>query len=206
MSQVLATARTYLNDDNATQFPDPVLIPKVQEAHRELQEELWAIGSPIVRGAVLASYTVGGVRLDAPAFPPTDLLCPFMLWENASGSTIITPGWQPMTEAFYIPLGTAPGNTLGFWVWQQEAVLLAGSTANRAVVVWYRRQINIPVLATDVIGILFGESYLAARTAAIAAGTVGSKDTYEAMTALSKENLAKVIAANRGQQKPLIKP
>ena len=50
MSQVLTTARTYLNDDNITQFPDPVLIPKIQEAHRELQEELWVCGSPIMRG------------------------------------------------------------------------------------------------------------------------------------------------------------
>jgi len=203
MSQVLVTARTYLNDDNATQFPDQVLIPKIQEAHRELQEELWVVGSPIVRGQTLVAYATPTQVLGAM---PQDFLCPTALFENTAGATVSTAGWQPMTEAFYIPLGTVLGPTLGWWVWQQEVITVAGATASRAVVVQYRRQITIPVLSTDLIGILFGESYLAARAAAICAGTVGNEAIYTAMTALSKENLAKVISANRGQQKPIMKP
>ena len=207
MSQVLATARTYLNDDAAQQFPDPVLIPKVQEAHRELQEELWIIGSPLVRGQTAPlAYATPATSLTTALAGVTDFLCPTALFENAAGSTIVQPGWVPMTEAFYIPMGTAMAATLGFWCWQQEVIVLAGATANRAVVVQYRRQITIPVMATDPIGILFGESYLAARSAAIAAGTVGNKEIYDAMTALAKENLAKVISANRGQQKASMKP
>lgn len=204
MSQVLTTARTYLNDDNATQFPDQVLIPKVQEAHRELQEELWVVGSPLVRGqtAVLA-YVAAATAL--PTLPP-DFLCPTAMFENAAGSTVATPNWLPMTEAFYIPMGAAQGLTLDWWSWQQELVVLRGASANRAVIVQYRRQIPIPVLSTDVIGILFGESYLAARAAGMAAGTLGNAEALAAMTALSKENLAKVITANRGQQKPLLRP
>jgi hypothetical protein len=204
MSQVLTTARTYLNDDNSTQFPDNVLIPKVQEAHRELQEELWVIGSPLVRGQTAPlAYLTPNVVL--PALP-ADFLCPTAVFENAAGSLSTAAGWQPMTEVFYIPLGTAQGATLGYWAWQQEAISVLGATVNRAVIVQYRRLITIPVLATDVIGILFGESYLAARAAAITAGTVGNEAVYDKMTALSKENLGKVIAANRGQQKPPLKP
>ncbi len=207
MSQVLATARTYLNDDNGTQFPDPVLIPKVQEAHRELQEELWVIGSPLVRGQTAPlAYVTPAVTLTAAMAAITDFLCPTALFENAAASTIVQPGWTPMTEAFYIPLGTAMAATLAWWAWSQEVIVLAGCTANRAVIVQYRRQITIPIVATDPIGILFGESYLSARTAAIAAGTVGNKEVYDAMTALAKENLAKVISANRGQQKSTMKP
>ena len=203
LSQVLATARTYLNDDGATQFPDPVLIPKAQEAHRELQEELWSIGSPLVRGQVLVDYTTPGTALPAM---PADFLCPTALFENAAASTVTSAGWTPMTEAFYVPLGTAIAAVLNWWVWQQETITVAGASANRKVAIQYRRLITVPILATDLIGILFGETYLAPRTAAIAAGTVGSKDILEAMTAMAKENLGKVISANRGQQKPLIKP
>lgn len=203
MSQVLTTARTYLNDDNATQFPDPVLIPKVQEAHRELQEELWIVGSPLVRGQALEGYNAGATALAAT---PPDMLCPTALFENNQGSTAASPNWLPMTEAFYIPLGTAQGPNLNWWSWQQEQIVLGGATQNRAVILQYRRLITIPVMATDLIGILFGESYLAARAAAMAAGTLGNATVYEAVTALAKENLGKVISANRGQQKPSLKP
>lgn len=203
MSQVLTTARTYLNDDNATQFPDQTLIPKIQEAHRELQEELWVVGSPLVRGQTQVNYSAGATTLGAM---PTDFLCPTALFENQAGVPVSFPGWTPMTEAFYIPLGYTQTNQLNWWVWQQEVINVAGANQNRAVVIQYRRQISIPILATDVIGILFGESYLAARAAAISAGTVGNAEVYAAMTALAKENLGKVIAANRGQQKPSMKP
>src|SRR6266702_3121618 len=205
MSQVLATARTLLNDDVGSTFTDPVLIPKIQEAHRELQEELWITGSPIVRAlSAPIAYTSPNTNIDAGL--PTDMLCPTALFENASGSLIGAAGWQPMTEAFYVPIGMAQSTVLSIWVWQGEKVLLVGASANRAVLIQYRRLIPIPQVATDLIGLLFGESYLAARSAAIAAGTLASAEVYTAMTALAKENLAKVISANRGSQKPLLKP
>lgn len=213
MSQVLTTARTYLNDDAAVQFPDPVIIPKIQEAHRELQEELWVVGSPLVRSQVMLAYTAPQLTIAAsippnntPGLLPLDFLCPTALFENAAGSLISATGWIPMTEAFYIPLGASMAANLGWWAWQQEQLILAGATQSRAVVMQYRRLIPIPILATDPIGILFGESYLAARAAAMVAGTVGNKDILDTATALAKENLGKVISANRGQQKPLIKP
>jgi hypothetical protein len=204
MSQVLATARTYLNDDNSTQFPDPVLIPKVQEAHRELQEELWVGGSPNVRALTPVLHYVANATV-LPALP-AGFLCPMMGFENAWPTPAAPTAWAPMTEAFYLPLGAAQGPTLGFWQWQQETITLTGATADRSVLFQYRSLITIPILATDLIGILFGESFLSARTAAIAAGTVGNAEVYAAMTALAKENLAKVLTANRGQQKPLLKP
>jgi len=203
MSQVLTTPRRYLNDDAATQFPDQVIIPKIQEAHRELQEELWVVGSPLVRGQVLLNYTSPGTAFPAT---PGDFLCPTAMFENAAGSNLASAGWAPMTEAFYIPLGTVVAATLSWWAWQQEQIVIPGAAQNRAVVMQYRRLIPIPVLATDLIGILFGESYLAARAAAMTAGAVGNKDILDVATALAKENIGKVISANRGQQKPLIKP
>lgn len=205
MSQVLTTARTYLNDDNATQFPDPVLIPKFQEAHRELQTELWSAGSPLVRGVSSPLTVLTGVKLlTATSTPPlpADLLCPTMLFESAASAG----PYLPMTEAIYIALGYTPGATMGVWSWQQEQIVLGGASGTVYIIVQYRRLITIPVLATDFIGVLFGESYLAARTAALAAGTVGNKDALQMMTELANQNLAKVIANNRGQQRPLMSP
>ena len=204
LSTALSVARAYLNDTNATQFPDPVLIPLMQEAHRELQEELWSAGSPVVRAqsSVLA-YTSGSTT-----FPtlPTDLLCPTKIFENAVSSVLTSAGWTPMTEVFYLPLGQAQQATLGYWCWQQEAIQIIGASANRTAVVQYRCNITIPQLSTDLIGILYGESYMGARGAAMAAGTLGNADLYASLASMAKENLAKVISNNRGQQKPLLKP
>lgn len=204
LQTVLTIARGYMNDDNATQFNDPVLIPKAQEAHRELQEELWMIGSPIVRAqSGPIAYASGTTELTGL---PNDLLAPMVLFENSSGSTAASAGWQPMTEIFYIPLGTAQGTTLSWWSWQQEKIILLGASANRAVIMQYRRKIPIPNVLTDPIGILSAESYLGARTAAIAVGTLGNADAMGALTTIAQANLAKIISSNRGQQKPLVKP
>lgn len=205
LSTALAIARTYLNDDNAIQFPDAVLIPKLQEAHRELQEALWVCGSPVVRKqSAPLNYNSGDINLIGGL--PTDLLCPTMLFDNAAGSTIASLGWSPLTEAFYIPLNTASAATLSYWIWQQESITLSPASANRVVIIYYRRAIPIPALTTDLIGILFGESYLGPRGAALAAGTLGSAEALAAMTAVAKENLGNVITANRGQQKPSLRP
>src|SRR6266404_2976067 len=94
MSQVLATARTLLNDDNATTFTDFVLIPKIQEAHRELQNELWVCGSPIVRSDFLAALPIAAITFA----PPADMLAPTEVFESDSPATT----WFPMTEQIYL--------------------------------------------------------------------------------------------------------
>jgi len=204
LSTVLTTARTFLNDDNATVHTDPVLIPKIQQAHRELQEQLWISGSPVVRSQALLAYlTASGTAL--PALP-SDFLCPTALFENAAASTVASAGWLPMTEAFYIPLGTAVAATLNWWSWQQEQIVIAGASANRAVIVQYRRQLPKPVLLNDPIGILFGESFLAARGAALSAGALLNDTLYAYLSGIADKSLANVISSNRGQQKPSLKP
>ena len=203
LSQVLASARTYLNDDNATLWTDPVLIPKVQEAHRELQNQLWTIGSPIIRAqslgiAIPINATATNVTVLNPTNFPTDMLNPTACFEAAASPTVYTP----LTEAFYLPLGYTAVGTLTYYVWQAENLIVAPCTAARTLVIQYRRSIPIPTVSGDLIGILFGESYLAARAAAICAGAVGNKVVYDAMTALAQQNFNNLLKANRGAQNP----
>lgn len=203
LSTVLATARTYLNDDNIITWPDQTLIPKAQEAHRELQTELWVIGSGLVRKTSnIITVPLGTTNLHEINLQPEDLLTPTAIYEAST----VAEDWLPMTEQAYFPPGLQPTTSLVFWQWLDEEIKFVGCTQARRIIIHYRRLIPIPTSATDVIGILFAESYLAARTAAIAAGSVGNADAYAAMTALAKENLAKLIAANRGQQKTGIRP
>lgn len=207
LSQVLTTARTYLNDDNASQWPDFALIPKIQEAHRELQTELWVNGSPIVRGqspplAIPLNASVTNLATLNPSGYPTDILLPTAIFESAASPTTYTP----ITETIYFPVGYTAIATIQWWSSQEENILLAPCTAARTIIVQYRRSITIPNVATDPIGILFGEIYLAPRGAAIAAGSVGNKPVYDEMTSLAKNNFAKLLLANRGQQRPIATP
>jgi len=114
--------------------------------------------------------------------------------------------WIPMTEQFFFSLTQVPQPTLIYWSYQKELILFVGSTTNRFVSIQYRRLIPIPQEATDPIGITFGEMYLGARGASIAAGATGNDAVEAKLTALAGTNFGKVVMANRGQQKPINKP
>lgn len=201
VSDALATARTLLNDDSALVWTDAVLIPKLQEAHRELQTDLWSVGSPVVR-EMSAPITVAAGAVDLGANQPANLVTPTNLKEAGAAAE----DWEDMTEVNYIPLGVTKTGKLIYWAWRTEKILFLGSTADRRVTVFYRKLITVPTLVSSPLGIVFGELYLGARTAALAAGSVGSKEAYDAMTTLAKVNFEKVVAANRGQQRSIHRP
>lgn len=114
--------------------------------------------------------------------------------------------WVPLTEQFFLTIGYPIGSTLVWWSWQEETLLFSGATVNRYVNFQYRRQIPIPAAATDPIGITYGEMYLGARGAAIAAGSVGNAAVAQILDAIAETNFNMVLLANRGQQKPINKP
>lgn len=202
LSEVLTTARTYLNDDNASMFPDPVLIPKIQVAHKELQTKLWVNNSPIVRAqsspmTVPSSFTPTNLTTLNPAGYPDDLLLVSAAFEANIGST----QFSPLTEVNYFPPDYVAGAVINYWANQAEQIMLAGCINSRLVILQYRKSLPVPVIATDSIGILFGEIFLAPRAAAIAAASVGKQDAAAALTKMAINSFAEFLLANRGQQK-----
>jgi len=125
---------------------------------------------------------------------------------NPAVATMPDNVWIPLTEQFFLTLGYAIGPTLTWWSWQEETLLFSGSTVSRYVNFQYRRQIPIPTSAVSVIGITYGEMYLGARGAAIAAGSVGNAAVAAILDAIAQTNFEMVLLANRGQQKPVNKP
>jgi hypothetical protein len=198
----LASARTYLNDDIGAVWTNAALTPKIQDAHRELQTMLWEVGSPVVRAqSNPVNIAAGGLVVPVPA----DMLTPFRLveYDTATGSLSVA---TDMTEKYFLPIGVIQQPTLIYWSWQQETISLIGATTNRTVVIYYRRLIPIPAVSTDPIGILFGELYLGPRAAAIAHGSLGNKDAYTIVTGFADANFKRVVAAQRGQQTPQMRP
>ena len=206
LSSALNMARAFLNDVNATVWSDPALIPLTTQAHYELQSDLWMNGSPVIRATTTPLLVAAGVSPDINAALPTDFLIPTHIDECGQATGAPDNLWIPMTEQFFFNLGQPLLTTLTWWSWQEEKLLFVGSSANRYVSIQYRRKIPVPQATTDPIGMTFGELYLGARAAAIAAGALGNAAAAGVLDGIAQTNFAKVLSANRGQQKPINKP
>lgn len=192
-SVVLATARTLLNDDAASNWTDAALFPKLQQAHKELQIKLRRAAAPVMKSRyteiIAATNTVF-------ATPPADLVAPIQLWETSSGGAVNT--YALMTESDPLP-NVIPVSTMIWWAWIDEIVTFIGSSANRQILMLYWRSLALPQVNTDLIGFINGELYLAPRTAAIAAGSVGQAAEMTALAQLADGSLSEVILSNRGR-------
>lgn len=203
-SVVLTTARTLLNDDAASLWTDAALMPKLAQAHRELQTKLRFAAAPVMK-AISADIAVGalGTTIQMPA----DGVEPIRLWERGPAQFIHEQ--TLMTEVDVIPTEVQTA-VLNYWQWsvsvtgalEPEQVNLLGCVAAKLVKMLYWRRLTVPVINTDSIHFINGELYLAPRTAAIAAGSVGSKDVYDAATIMARESLEEVILSNRGNLRP----
>jgi hypothetical protein len=193
LSVVLATARTLLNDDAAANWTDAALIPKAQQAHKELQIKLRRAAAPVMK----TNYVeVLAANATAFATPPADLVAPIQLWETSSGGAANT--YALMTESDPLP-NVVPTTTLIWWAWVEEVVTFIGSSAIRQVKMVYWRRLPIPAVNTDLVGFLDAELYLAPRCAALAAGSVGQAAEMQALTAIADGSLGEVILSNRGR-------
>lgn len=193
-SVVLGTARTMLNDDAATNWTDASLMPKLQHAHRELQIKLRRAAAPVMKTTYLETIPAGATQFSTP---PADVVAPITLWEGPS-PIVNASNYQLMTEADPLP-NLAQQASLVWWAWVLEVVNFLGATTTRSVKMLYWRALPIPAATTDLIGFINGELYLAPRTAAIAAGSVGEADRFTALSALADGSLGEVILSNRGR-------
>lgn len=196
-STVITTSRTLLNDDAATLWTDPVLLPKLTQAHRELQAMLRVSGAPVMRKSYFEAL---GANVTAFAAQPLDMLEPIRLYEGSHLAAQST--FTPMTEADPLPLIAPSAASLTYWQWLDEIVTFIGCTTPRDVLMYYWRIIPTPVANTDLIGMLNGELWLAPRVAALAAQTTANKDLAAQLTEMAGTAMKQVILANRGRMPP----
>ena len=197
--QVLNSARSHLNDELGLNWPDTRMIPKLQEAHRELRTKLALVGVEVVH-EVSAIMTVpaytnddGVLDLSTVTGYPTDMIQPLSLKERQVGDMNID--FCDMTKVDFIP-NTVKSYQLTFWSWQQETIIVLGSLVNTQVQIRYVRNIPTPQVATDTIGYIYGENYLSFRTAALCAASVGNNDKCTYLTSQADLNLSDVIRFN----------
>lgn len=188
----MMAARTHLNDDSGINWPDPNLLPKFQEAFRDLRLELELNGIQVV-DEVTADITVPAGQTDFTlnASYPTDLISPIWMKEKQVGQT--DAYLLDMTPIDFIP-NVDQDITLNWWCWRKNKIFFLGALNDVVVQMRYRRDILFPTLNSDNIGVLLGESYLSYRTASIAFSTAKDFVSSDRMQLRADINLKKLIS------------
>jgi hypothetical protein len=176
-SSILTNARVLLNDQNSVLFTDAAMLPVLRIAYMELQNKCNLHGIAVDKEQS-AMITVPALMTaltftSSPALP-ANLLLPIELKEKISGQPNAT--YTAMTRSPFVPDLTQVSRLM-YWSWIQEEIRFVGAT--QAVPIYIRYYINnttITATSTD-IPILNSDIYLAYRTAAIAANTIGGMPT-----------------------------
>jgi len=168
-------------------------MPKLQQAHRELQVKLRRAAAPVMKGTYLETIPIGSTVF---ATQPTDIIAPIQLWEKLPADPITM--YALMTEADPLP-NVAQAATLTWWGWFNENIAFVGSTASRAVKMIYWRALRVPTANSDPVGFIDGELYLAPRVAAIAYGSTGDATSMQILAGIADSSLGEVILSNRGR-------
>jgi len=192
--QVLESARIHLNDEMGLLWPDNRLLPKLQEAHRELKNELILNGIPVVHEvSVVLTVPANTTDLTTVTNYPSDMLIPIWLKERQVGQQNVD--FTDMLQVSFIP-NTQQEVYLNYWAWIQEKIILLGALNVTQVQIRYNRDLNFPIQVNDTIGVLLGETFLSYRTSALAALSVKDYDQANALDAIAKGNLYNIIAFN----------
>ena len=179
LSIAVAMARTLLNDDVGNKWPDALLIPKAQVAHRQLQSELALSSIPVTKEQTTTlTVTAGAVNLGLSQ--PTDMIEPIELKERDVGAS--DDSWVPMSEVQFLP-SIVKDTTLVYWAWYAQKVNFVGATTNRQVFLRYLKTLTVPTAMGDDLGFPMAENFIGPQIAYIATGDVRFGDA--AQTALS---------------------
>lgn len=192
--QCLESARIHLNDEMGLMWPDNRLLPKFQEAHRELKNELILNGIPVVHEvSVILTVPAGTTDLTTVTNYPSDMLIPIWLKERQVGQQNVD--FTDMVQVSFIP-NTQQEVYLNYWAWIEEKIMLLGAINATEVQIRYTRELTVPVEVNDTIGVLLGETFLSYRTSALAALSVKDYDQASALDSIAKDNLLNVITFN----------
>ena len=198
---VMDFARVLLNDQGSSLFSNTALLPVLKIAYRELQQKMNLNGLAVDKEQS-AAITIPALTLSigfgtTPALP-ANLLYPIELKEKISGQPDAT--YTAMTRSPFVPDLTQVSRLM-YWTWIQEEIRFVGATA--AVPIYIRYYLNLASLvdSTTTIPILDCDIYLAYRTAAIAASTIGGMPTKGAIldnqAALALDDFLGIGVSNR---------
>ncbi len=199
--QVLDSARVHLNDVGATIWGNTVLLPFLQEAHRELRVEVVLNGIPVIDEVTgVLSVPAQTTDLSTVTGYPTDMIVPIWMKERQVGGN--EDDFIDMTPRDFVP-NIQMDIWLFWWVWRREKIFLVGSLNAEEVQLRYRRQLTTPTTINSSVGWLNAENFLSYRTAALACNSIGEVEKATGLSQTAMINLDKVIRLNVKQMQGL---
>jgi hypothetical protein len=167
VAEVLSDAAGHLGDTAAEQFTPTVLAPFFGQAYREAFGVMIALKLPMGKRTVSpVVLTANTTSLDPSTSSPSlaDLDEPNTLWERTAGTT----QWYEMTPVGELPqYSTTELNR--YWKWENSTFYFIGATGDTELKVQYSANGTAPT--SGAVGIQNSRSFLALRTASIAAFT-----------------------------------
>lgn len=185
-SLVADEARVLLNNVGASTYTNTVLFPVVVKAYEELQQNFILKEVPIMK-EISAAIAVGIGALTVTL--PTDLVEPLFLEERYPGEV----NYIPMEEKPWEP-NVTQDSRLRYWSWREEEIKLVGATSACEVRIrpYIKRLPDLASIASNIL-ITNSKNYLAARVAAITAGTIAHNESWASILQGDAENLLGIL-------------
>lgn len=170
-STPIGEAQALLNDPNGVSYTTAKLMPLLNKAYRELQTKLQKAGQSTAK-EVSSDLTIvaGTTSLSDGGQLPSDLLYPINLYEQINSEFI------RMQEKFWEPI-IDQTTRLQYWNWREDEIKLVGATQDVVIRIRYMKGLPTLIDASSPLLILNCTTFLAARTAAIAALVIGENPT-----------------------------
>jgi hypothetical protein len=186
-SVAIRSARIYLNDLAGITWSDSILMPLLQEAHGELQQELDINNSSVIK-IQTSPIVVPAGSTDLGSNQPTNIISPISMTEGVVG---IDPNFMvSMIKVTFLP-SVDPVQELGYWAWLGDVIKFVGATTDRQVVLRYEASIATPQTLNDPLGCIFAERFIGPRIAALAYASIGKNN--DKIQEIASENLYKII-------------
>lgn len=197
-AEALKITRTLLNDDGSMGLSDEVLLPKLRQAHLELQSKIALNGLSVERD--LSSQTT--ISANATTWAgPLNLISPSKMFEKGVGDT--DDQFILMTRQDFPPYLQKETN-LRYWCWRNNAFQFIGATSDRIVQLRYIGGLTTPSSVQDDLGLTFAEIFIGPRVAALLAVSMKDYDAAQSFQSIADTNLSQVIRTLvKGDEQPL---
>jgi hypothetical protein len=168
---VITEIQALLNDPTGSIYPTVALMPLLNKAYRELQVKLGSFGVGTTREVIKGvPLPVGTKVLDDGNGLPTDFLYPVELGERLAGSgakytLMVETEWESDKDQ---------QDLLFYWSWREESIKFVGALTDRELLIRYYKSLVPLTDTTTPIQISESQTWLAQRTASIAALLLGS--------------------------------
>lgn len=168
--QVMVGSRALLNDQNDQSYHNSVLLQYLKIAFRELRELLEESNIPVTNktdtvlalpaGTTVVSFT------STPALP-SNLVEIRDLWSR----NVNTNPWYKLTKKEFLPpaLEGIDYTEFVYWSWENNTIKLLPTTSAMDLKLEYIEQLSEIADENSILGIINGQTFLEARTAALAA-------------------------------------